>query len=133
MDISGFKFPPTPSFQIADVRRDSLDLRIGQTVSHWGHDRGRVWLRRILPSLFAPVDQFIEYVIVELPREAGDPLNALGVGTVARGTGSYVRLGHSILKYSFPRGHESLKAAAQRWRIKSLKISRQSVDHAGAQ
>ena len=66
-DLSNFMSGRTEfSFYVVKVGRDGLDLLLIQAVRDRRHNGRGVGVRWILAPFFGPVDQFIDYVVVQL-------------------------------------------------------------------
>ena len=118
---------------MTEVSRHSFNLWSGQTVSDRRHNRRYVGLGRVLPSLFAPVDQFVVEVVGQLARQARNLAATLCFWAVAGGAGGNIRFGNTVLEYFFASGHQVPRPTAEWRRIERAKICGKGGDHPWAQ
>ena len=87
----------------------------------------------ILTSLFAPVGQFAEDVVVKLACQTRKLLIALCVGTVTGSAGRNIGGGNSLFIDFLSRRYEILWRAAERFWIKFVKIRDKGLLHCRGQ
>src|SRR5665647_3981985 len=103
----------TESFQIAEIRRDGLDLCFGEVMRDRSHDRRVVRVGLILTPLLVPARQLPEDVVMELTRQTGKRVGALGIGPVTGRAWRNLGAGDSFFVDFFAGGHEFLWSASQ--------------------
>src|SRR6516164_5438712 len=110
------------SVQITDIGRHSLDLRLGQGVSNRLHNRRCIWFFRYLTPLLAPVDQFLDNVVIKLTCQTGKFPFAFSLWAVTGSAWGNVGVGNSLFVDFLSRGREFLRSLPK-WRgIEGRKI-----------
>jgi hypothetical protein len=107
------RFVVVALIQIAEISRDSLDLRFSQAVRNRFHDGGGVRIGRILAPLLAPIHQFPQDVVVELTCQTRKRSVAFGLRTVARRAWGNVGARNALLIDFFPCGDEFPRRAPE--------------------
>src|SRR5215468_265714 len=119
--------------QIAEISRNGCNLWLGQTMRDRFHNGRCVRPCRILTTLFAPVHQFFEGVVVELTCQTRKCALTFSLWAVTGLAWRNIGARNALLVDFFPRGHAFYWSTTQRLWIEVSKIRSQGRYHRRAQ